>query len=195
MLNQTPKKANQISLELVHILETSVCPLSKLPRGETGKTPWPYRRLRYDYFHTVWDPLLPPGPFGHASEHSQLGNSSRHLPGRVMGHPPMAPLLSPPLGSPGFTPPTPPKGEAAWSRPFPGSLGVPRGQRHLLDPRRVHGLHGLVELQEGPAHWNIDRVSYKHTELGASAGQHSSRPHPAGATHLHPSQSWGFRAG
>lgn len=32
--------------------------------------------------------------------------------------------------------------------PFPPA---PRKQPHLLDPRRVHGLHGLVELQKGPA--------------------------------------------
>ena len=126
MLIQTPKKANQISLELVHILETSACPLSKLPRGEKGKTPWPCHRLQHDYFNTVRDPLPPPGPCVPASSHSQLGDSGGHPAGRVMGHPPMAPRLSPPLGSPGITPPTPPKGEAAWSRPLPGSPAVPR---------------------------------------------------------------------
>ena len=82
MLIQTPKKANQVSLELVHILETSACPLSKLPRGEKGKTPWPCRRLRRDYSHTVRDPLLPPGSCAPASSHSQLGDSGGHPAGR-----------------------------------------------------------------------------------------------------------------
>lgn len=152
MLIQTPKKANQVSLELVHILETSACPLSKLPRGEKGKTPWPCRRLRRDYSHTVRDPLLPPGSCAPASSHSQLGDSGGHPAGRVMGtrpRLPFCPLLWAPQAS---RLPHLPREKQPGAGP---SLALPRSpgeQPHLLDPRRVHGLHGLVELEKGPAH-------------------------------------------
>lgn len=69
--------------------------------------------------------------------------------------------LPPPLARPSpLAAPTPSRGT--------GSLGrlVPMKAAHLLDPRRVHGLHGLVELQEGPAHWKRGGAVYRGVDTG-----------------------------
>lgn len=124
------KKAKQISLELVHILEMSAWPLSKLQRGEKGRPPWPCPKTPMCLLpHGVRGPLLPPGPSVHVPSQSQLCDRSETPAGQDDGGTaPTAPLPSPALSSPGFPPPHPSRGRGSRER-APSPPGPPEAPR------------------------------------------------------------------